>query len=131
MISVNQQTFAKEVLKAQKPVIVNFWAPWCGLCSLINPILLKFQSPDQEHFVKLVSINADENLQLSNTYRLKNLPTLLVFVQGDIIQRLDSFQSREDLHRHLEQMMNFLGSFQSHTSEQKYNNPSYSKKRDS
>lgn len=118
MIAVNQQTFAKEVLTAQKPVIVHFWAPWCGLCCLINPILLKFQTPDQEHFVKLVSINADENLQLSNTYRLKNLPTLLVFVQGKLIQRLDSFHSREDLHHNLEHLMNFLGSCSSPTSDQ-------------
>jgi thioredoxin 1 len=111
-MSVNQQTFEKEVLRANEIVIVHFWAPWCGLCRLINPILLKFQSEENQRKLKLISINADENLQLSNTYRLKSLPTILVFTQGNLIQRLEGFHNREDLHNSLEQLIRGIFSSQ-------------------
>ena len=108
MLSVNQQTFDKEVLKANHIVVVHFWAPWCGLCRLINPILLKFHSPEIQTKIKFVSINADNNLKLSNTYSLKSLPTILVFEKGNIIERLEGFSGREDLYSSLEHMMNVI-----------------------
>ncbi|NES82822.1 MAG: thioredoxin [Moorea sp. SIO2B7] len=104
VLSVTQQTFSKEVLESPYPVLVNFWAPWCGLCLMINPILLKFQSQGYEN-VKVISINADENFIVSNTYHLKSLPTLILFEGGRIVQRLEGFHSREELHRTLDQMM--------------------------
>ena len=113
MLSVNQQTFEKEVLMANHIVVVHFWAPWCGLCRLINPILLKFNSPENQEKIKFVSINADNNLKLSNTYTLKSLPTILVFQKGNIIQRLEGFNGREELYSSLEQMMNIIFSINS------------------
>ncbi len=104
-LAISEQTFRKEVLNSTDIVLVNFWAPWCGLCRLIDPLLAQLQVEAQEP-IKLVRVNADENLQLARDYRLKTLPTLLLFHQGQLIHRLDAFYSREDILLGLRQ---FLG----------------------
>jgi thioredoxin 1 len=96
MLSVNEISFAEVVLNSPRPVLVNFWAPWCGLCRLVTPILSQVQTQWHGN-LQIVNINADDNLRLANTYRLKNLPTLLLFEKGQVIYRLDSFQTREEL----------------------------------
>ncbi|NET70151.1 MAG: thioredoxin family protein [Sphaerospermopsis sp. SIO1G2] len=100
---VSERNFTQEVLESPVPVLVNFEAPWCGLCRIIHPLLLQFQNQcDNE--IKLVSINADQNFKLSNTYRLKSLPTLLLIDKGAIRQRLEGFRSRDDLRLALEEI---------------------------
>jgi thioredoxin 1 len=96
VLAVSEETFKEEVLNASTPVLVNFWAPWCGLCRLINPMLIQCQTECGAE-VKLVSINADENLKLANAYRLTNLPTVIVFAGGKVLHRLDKFRNRDDL----------------------------------
>ena len=93
---VNQDSFKEEVLQSDQPVIVHFWAPWCGLCKMITPMLVKLQE-DKSISLKLVSINADDNFQLANSYRLRSLPTLMFFENGKVKNRLDHFQGREGL----------------------------------
>ncbi|MBE9178904.1 redoxin domain-containing protein [Oculatella sp. LEGE 06141] len=95
ILAVNEQTFTDEVLKSPIPVLVNFWAPWCGLCRLVNPMLSELQD-EWGGQIKLVSINADENLKLANTYRLQTLPTVMLFDGGKLLNRLDEFRSRDD-----------------------------------
>jgi len=96
VLSVNERTFSQEVLDSSTPVLVDFWAPWCGLCRIIHPIIQEFQS-DWGDPIKLIRVNADENLKLANTYRLKSLPTLLLFERGQLIHRLEGFHGRDDL----------------------------------
>ncbi len=98
MLSVDEISFAQVVLDSPVPVLVNFWAPWCGLCRLVTPILSQVQTQWQGN-LQIVNINADNNFRLATTYRLKSLPTLLLFEKGQVIYRLESFQSREDLHQ--------------------------------
>jgi thioredoxin 1 len=102
--SVNTRTFTQEVLESSTPVLVDFWAPWCGLCRLIHPMVQDFQSEWNDQ-VKLVRVNADDNLKLANTYKIKSLPTLLLFEGGQVVQRLEGFQGRTDLQMALEKLM--------------------------
>ncbi|HEY9632197.1 MAG TPA: thioredoxin domain-containing protein [Coleofasciculaceae cyanobacterium] len=104
VLSLNDRTFKQEVLESSLPVLVDFSAPWCGLCRVIQPLLREFQS-EWSGQVKLVRINADENLKLATTYRIKSLPTLLFFEEGQVIQRFDHFYGRDDVRMALKQLM--------------------------
>lgn len=104
LFSVNEKTFKKEVLDASNPVLVHFWAPWCGLCKMIVPQLIQFQSEWNGH-LNLVGVNADESLKLASTYQLRTLPTLILFENGQIVNRVDHFQAREDFLRTLDAFM--------------------------
>ncbi|MDZ8049996.1 MAG: thioredoxin family protein [Aulosira sp. ZfuVER01] len=103
VLSVSERTFTQEVLESPIPVLVNFEAPWCGLCRIIHPLLLQFQAQCGEQ-IKLVGVNADQNFKLSNTYRLKSLPTLLLIENGTIQHRLEGFRGRDDLRLALEEI---------------------------
>lgn len=96
VLSVSERTFTQEVLESPIPVLVNFEAPWCGLCRIIHPLLLQFHSQCSEQ-IKLVGVNADDNFKLSTTYRLKSLPTLLLIENGIVKERLEGFRGRDDL----------------------------------
>jgi thioredoxin 1 len=104
VLSINERTFRQEVLESTTPVLVDFWAPWCGLCRLIHPLVQEFQSEWGES-VKLVRVNADDNLKLATTYRIKSLPTILLFEGGQVVHRLDGFNGRDDLKRALQTIM--------------------------
>ncbi len=97
-LAVNQLTFRQEVIESAIPVLVGFWAPWCGVCRLVNPMLTEIQAEWGDQ-IKLVSINADENLQLASTHRITTLPTVLLFDRGTVLCRLDQFSGRDDFRR--------------------------------
>ncbi|UZO79033.1 thioredoxin family protein [Microcystis aeruginosa str. Chao 1910] len=96
MLSVNEESFPKLVLESSRPVLVYFWAPWCGLCRLIQPTLLSWQN-DCQGAIELVGVNADNNFKLANSFRLRSLPTLILFDQGVPVHRLEEIHSREEL----------------------------------
>lgn len=101
VLSISDRTFTRDVLEAPTPVLVHFWAPWCGLCRMMNPLLTRFQADCGDN-LKIVGINADESLKLANKYQLITLPTLLLFNGGQVVYRLDGFQGRDELRKALE-----------------------------
>lgn len=104
MIAVNENSFDQEVLAASVPVLINFWAPWCGVCRLINPLLSQVNQLTGSSVIKVVSINADENFKLANAYRLKTLPTLLLIKEGRVCDRIEGFSGRDEFRLALEQL---------------------------
>jgi len=105
-----EPTFDNKVLDSPIPVVVHFGAPWCGPCRMIEPLLNRFQAEWGKQF-KLVGVNADENLKLSNQYRITTLPTILFFQGGKLIHRLEGLYKRDDLWVELQKV--FLDSAQS------------------
>jgi thioredoxin 1 len=101
---ISEGAFRQEVLESATPVLVHFWAPWCGVCRLIEPslnLLLK----ESGNRLKLVGVNADENLKLASRYRITTLPTVLLFQGGQVLYRLDSYQRREELRSILQEIL--------------------------
>lgn len=95
-LTADESTFEREVLGSPVPVLVHFWAPWCGVCRLVEPLLLSLQDEWLGN-LRLVDVNADENFKLANHYRLTTLPTLLLFQNGDLCHRIENISSRDEL----------------------------------
>lgn len=87
-IIVTQENFKQEVLEAELPVLVDFWAPWCGPCKIIAPAVAQI-AQNFEGRLKVARVNVDDAGSLANDYNINSIPTLMVFKNGEILgQRL-------------------------------------------
>ena len=83
---VTQNTFQSDVLQSDKPVLVDFWAPWCGPCRMLAPIVEKLASRTSN--VKFVKLNTDENPNLAGQYHVSGIPCLILFKDGQEVDRI-------------------------------------------
>ncbi|MGB9911551.1 MAG: thioredoxin [Microgenomates group bacterium] len=94
MIELNQNNFSKEVLESEIPVLVDFWAPWCGPCQMAGPVLEEL-AKEFEGKVKFTKVNVDEEPQLASNYGVMSIPTVVLFVQGKEVNRQIGFVGKE------------------------------------
>jgi thioredoxin 1 len=80
---VTDETFTTEVLKSDKPVLVDFWAEWCGPCKMVAPVLEEIATEHAEK-LRVVKLNIDDNPETARNYRIMSIPTMAVFVDGQI-----------------------------------------------
>jgi len=95
VIAVNSENFESVVLKSEKPVLVDFWAGWCGPCKMLAPVLEELAKNKPE--VAVAKVNVDENPELAMVYRISAIPALMVFRDGKVVNQSVGFQSKESL----------------------------------
>ncbi len=93
---VTDGTFETEVLKSDKPVLVDFWAPWCGPCRMVAPVVEEL-SEEYSDKVKFLKLNTDDNMNTAATYGIRSIPTLLMFKGGQAIDQIIGFRPKGDL----------------------------------
>ena len=98
---VTDANFDQEVLKADKPVLVDFWAPWCGPCRMVAPIVEEL-AEEYDGKVEFVKVNTDDNPNTAVKYGIRSIPTLLVFKDGELAGQIIGFRPKSDLKERLD-----------------------------
>jgi thioredoxin 1 len=100
-INLDESNFDREVIHSNKPVIVDFWAEWCGPCKMIAPLLDEI-AREKNGAVKVGKVNVDENQSLSSKYNIRAIPALLFFKNGQLRDQVTGVTSKKDLLNRIE-----------------------------
>jgi len=94
-LTLTDQNFEEEVLKSNEPVLVDFWAPWCGPCKMQGPIVEELAQEFDGKGVKIGKLNVDDNQQTAMQYGIMSIPTLAIFQGGAVKEQLVGLQQKE------------------------------------
>ena len=103
--AVTEATFEGEVLKSEIPVLVDFWAEWCGPCRMVAPIVEELAG-EYAGKLKVTKVDVDDNQSLAMRYQIMSIPTLGVFRKGEMIERIVGFMPKGELKRRLDGALN-------------------------
>ena len=103
-IQLTDANFEQEVLKSALPVLVDFWAPWCGPCKMIAPVIEELAA-EYAGKVKVCKLNTDENPDAASNFKISAIPSILFFKGGKQVQEMVGLQPKEELKRHLDELI--------------------------
>ena len=95
---LDAQSFESDVLQAEGPVVVDFWAPWCGPCKMVGPVLEKLAAEHNEK-VTVAKVNVDEHQELAARYGIMSIPTVILFEGGKVKSQIVGARSQKDYER--------------------------------
>ena len=95
VITITKENFQSEVVQSDKPVLLDFWATWCGPCRMVSPIV--DQIADERSDIKVGKINVDEQMELAQQFRIVSIPTLVVMKDGQIANKAVGAMPKEDI----------------------------------
>ena len=101
IVTLTQENFSAEVLQSKSPVLVDFWAEWCGPCKMIGPVLDEL-AVEYSGKVKIGKVNIDDQNALAAQFRIQSIPTLLVFKGGQVIEQMVGAKSKSALRASLD-----------------------------
>jgi thioredoxin 1 len=97
-IVVTDETFNQAVLKSDQPILVDFWAVWCGPCRMVAPVVDEI-AREQEGKLKVVKLDVDENQNTAMAYGVMSIPTLILFKNGQPVERIVGFRPKADMEK--------------------------------
>ena len=100
-INLSKENFEEEVLKSEKPVLVDFWATWCGPCKMLAPVVAEI-AEEQKDKIKVGKVNIDEQNELAAKYRITSIPTLILFKSGEPVKTVVGFQIKSEIEKMVE-----------------------------
>lgn len=102
VLTITEDNFTKEVLEAKEPVLVDFWAAWCGPCKMIGPVVEEL-AEDFNGKAKIAKLNVDEQGRLAQQFGVMSIPTLVLFKDGKEVGRVVGFRPKAELARFIEE----------------------------
>ena len=103
IVTLTDTNFAAEVLSSETPVLVDFWAEWCGPCKMLSPLIDELAS-EYDGKIKVGKVNIDEHQNLASQYGVRAIPTMLVFKSGEVADQIVGLRSKRDLKASLDRV---------------------------
>jgi thioredoxin 1 len=103
-VDTSDDTFVSDVLESDTPVLVDFWAPWCGPCKMVAPVVEEL-AEDYDGKVKFYKLNTDDNPNTAGQYGIRSIPTLLLFKSGNTVGQIIGFKPKQALAKEIDNII--------------------------